>query len=441
MENALIIKGGNKLAGKVKLSGAKNVALKVIIAGLMFEKPVIIKNVPHIKDVEELFHLIDLLGGEAKFIEENTVLVDGRFLNLNKVDLLHASKIRVSFLLFAPLLFKFKECYIPNPGGCRIGARPIDRVIEGFRHLGISVEYDSDSGYYQAKLTNFPKGNYRFTKPTHTGTEALILISLLTKEKVVLENSALEPEIDDLINFLKLAGAKIKRNGNIITILPSEKLYLNNPYSIINDRNELVTYACLAVATKGKILIGEINPIIIDSFLKKMKDIGVGISIKKNNLIEFCYQNNLSSTIIETSPYPGFMTDWQPNLAVLLTQASGESKIIERVFENRFAYVQQLKKLGAKIEYIDWHIKNPKDYYFFNWEEKRDYLQAIKIIGPQTLHEGVVDVTDLRAGAALVIACFLAKGESVINGAEILERGYENLVEKIKNLGGEIKKL
>lgn len=441
MENAFVINGGKKLEGEIRLSGAKNVALKVLIAGLMFEKPVIIRNIPKIKDIEELIHLIHLLGGKVEEIEENTFLVDGRELNQNKVDLLHASKLRVSFMLFAPLLYRFKECYIPNPGGCRIGARPIDRVVEGFRSLGVDIEYNSDTGYYFAKLTKSPAGFYRFSKPTHTGTEILILISIFTREKVILENCALEPEIDDLINFLNISGGKIKREKHRITILPAENLILEKPYSIINDRNELVTYVCMSVATKGKLLIGEINISLIDSFLKAIKKIGIGVEFRKNNFWKFFYQGNLFPTKIETKPYPGFMTDWQPNLAILLTQAKGESIIIERVFENRFAYVDQLKRLGGKIDFFNLKVKNPKNYFFFNWQEDKIYQQAVKIVGPQSFHSGVVEVNDLRAGAALVIAALLAKGESVVKGADILERGYEDFIRKVQSLGGEIKKI
>ena len=205
MEDAYIIHGGNTLKGVVSVSGAKNVSLKAIIASLMMSNKVILRNVPRIKDVFELLGLIQNLGGKANFIGKNTVGRDGSGINTNKVDFLYASKIRVSFMMAVPLLYKFGEAYVPNPGGCRIGARPIDRIIKGMESLGINVEYDSKSGYYHLKMKSPPKGEYSFTKSSHTGTETLIILSVFSKGKVLIKNTALEPEIDELIKFLNQA--------------------------------------------------------------------------------------------------------------------------------------------------------------------------------------------------------------------------------------------
>ncbi len=266
-------------------------------------------------------------------------------------------------------------------------------------------------------------------------------MSLFTDSQVVLENCALEPEIDDLINFLNLSGAKIKREKDKIYIFSAKSLSLDYPYQIINDRNELVTYTCMVLATKGEAKIGEINPLLITSFIKALKKANVQVEIIKKNFIKVKFNKRLKATKITTSPYPGFMTDWQPNWAILMTQATGQSIIIERVFENRFAYVEELKKLGCQIDFLNFMPKNPKEYFFFNYQEGKKYLQAIKIVGPQKLHNGVVNITDLRAGATLAIAALVAEGESVVNGANILERGYENFVGKVRQIGGKIKKI
>lgn len=441
MENAYIIKGGKKIKGQVTLSGAKNVALKVIIASLMFNQPVILKNIPQIKDIEELFNLIKDLGGKISFIEKNTVKVDGRLINKNKVSLLYGSKIRVSFLFFAPLLNKFHECYIPNPGGCRIGARPIDRIVDGMKKLGIEVSYNSETGYYYAKKLKDLTGEYTFPKPTHTGTELMILLSVLNKKRVVLKNCALEPEIDDLINFLNQSGAKIKRINREIIIDGQLSLKQRQPYSIISDRNEFVTYTSLALATKGEIKIGPISNDLVFCFLDHLKKIGIDYYQPEKDWYFFKYMKPFLASRIETSPHPGFMTDWQPNWAILMTQARGDSVIIERVFENRFAYVDELKKLGAKIDFVNYPINKPEEYFFFNYDPKKNYQQMIKIYGSQKLHSGVLKINDLRAGAALLIAALITEGESVIDNADILERGYEMIIEKIRNLGGEIKKI
>lgn len=441
MEDAYIIKGGKPLRGQVKLSGAKNVALKVIIASLMFEGKVILKNVPRINDVLELLHLIKILGGRAEFIEENTLQIEGKKLSKNKVDLYHGSKVRVSFMLAAPLLYQFKECFIPNPGGCRIGARPIDRIVEGMRKIGIMVEYDSQTGFYKVSLEKKPGGYYRFPKPSHTGTEFLILLSALSDKKTIIENAAMEPEVDELIRFLNESGGNIYRRQSTIVIEGVSKLKQKKVFNIIADRNEAVTYASLAVASGGEIKIGKIPFPLIATFVKKLETVGGGFIQLGEGEYKFFYQKRLKSSRIETSPHPGFMTDWQPNWAVLMTQASGESIIIERVFENRFSYVGELKKLGAQINFIEIPIKNPESYFFFNFDPQKIYQQAIRIIGPQTLHGGVLNIHDLRAGATLVIAALVAPEESIINGASILERGYENFVDKIKILGGEIRKI
>ena len=314
MEDAFIITGGKPLRGSVTLSGAKNVALKVIIAALLLEQQVVLKNIPRISDVNELLHLIRSLGARAEFIDNHSVIVDSKTLISDKVDLLHASKIRVSFMLFAPLLYKFSTCYVPNPGGCRIGARPIDRIVDGMKKLGIIVEYDSNSGYYKAHMKSKPSGSYRFPKETHTGTELLIMLSIFAKDKIILDNTALEPEIDELIRFLNLAGAKIQKNGKKISITGVKNLSLNQPFEIISDRNEAITYAALAIATKGEVAISSIAHENIRAFMEKMKQVGVAVNVLGKKSVRFSYKGLLKSSNIQTSPHPGFMTDWQPNL-------------------------------------------------------------------------------------------------------------------------------
>src|SRR3989338_6572754 len=441
MTDSYIIKGGKPLKGEVILSGAKNVALKTIIAALMFKGNVILKNIPKINDVLDLIELIKSLGATARFMEKNTLIINGDSLKNNKVELQYGSKIRVSFMLIAPLLNRFGECFVPNPGGCRIGARPIDRIIKGLVALGVKINYDTETGYYHAKIVNKPKGNYRFEKPSHTGTELLMLIGLMTDEEVEIDNVANEPEIDDLILYLNSAGANITEEKNKITISKSPELKQKEAFSIMSDRNELVTYATLAVASRGDVIISPIDENLISSFLEIMKEAGAGIEEISNYKYIFFYKGEINPINIETSPHPGFMTDWQPSWAILMLKANGSSIIHERVFENRFSYVEELKKLGAKIDFVDIKIENPEFFYHFNFEKEREYKQTIKIQGKEELHNAILNISDLRAGAALACAALLADGESIVNGASILERGYEDFVEKVKKLGGEIKKV
>lgn len=440
MEDAYIIKGGKKLSGEVVLSGSKNTALKTIIAALSFDSIVVIKNVPRIGDVHELIHLIKKLGVSVLFIDQNTLQIDPSTLQKNKVDMLHASKIRVSFMLLAPLLHRFDECYIPNPGGCRIGARPIDRIINGIRQLGAEAEYNHETGRYKIRRIKKTEGVFRFFKSTHTGTELLILYSVLGGGTVVIENAALEPEIDELIRFLNESGAKIERQGNTVKILGVSKLEQRKPFTISGDRNEAVTFAALSIATKGNVIIKGVSFLSLSAFIEKLKKAGGVVEEKAAGVFSFKFKDILRAVDVETGPYPGFMTDWQSNWAVLMTQAKGISHIRERVFEDRFSYVEELKKLGAKIDYLDCKVKNPKDYYYFNYDEKGIHSQCIKIHGGSKLHGGVLNITDLRAGATLVIAALTACGESVLSGVSVLERGYERFDEKVSSLGGTVKK-
>ncbi len=444
MEDAYIIKGGRSLKGSVNISGAKNVALKVIVASLLFEGDVVFENIPKIRDVYELLYLVKELGGKYKF-NGNNLTINTDKISLNKVNLLHASKIRVSYMLLAPLIYRFKKAYVPNPGGCRIGARPIDRVINGFIKLGIKVKYSPDTGYYEGVLTEFPRGKYRFSKPTHTGTETLILLSVFTKDKVILENVAVEPEIDDLILLLNKSGARITRRGNTIEVnkpnIKNQKLKQTRPFKISYDRNEAITYAALAGVTEGDITISAVDEKVIKKFVELSVEAGLGVEMLPDGRWRFFYNKPLKPISIETSPYPGFMTDWQPLWAILMTKAKGTSFIHERVFENRFSYVNELKKLGADIEFVSKNVPNPEEYYFFNYDKDKEYKQIIKINGGKPLHNGVLEFKDLRAGATLALAALSVEGESIVKGASILERGYEDFIKKIKGIGGVINRV
>lgn len=441
MEDAYVIHGGKPLKGTVQLSGAKNAALKMVIGALLFEGKVTLQNVPRIRDLDELLHLFTELGATAEFIDANTVVIDGTGLKTNTVDLLHGSKIRSSFLLFAPLLKKFKEAHIPNPGGCRIGARPIDRIMNGLKELGGVVEYDHTTGFYHGKLEGKTKGSYTFEKPSHTGTEFMIMLSVFAEGTVQIHNAALEPEIDDLISFFNEGGAQIRREGSSIIVQGVNSLSQKKPYTIVSDRNEAVTFAVLGLITKGDVTVGPIDPELLKTFIDEVKKCGGGVEIIGSDRVRFHYIGPFAASQIETEPHPGFMTDWQQNWVVLMTQAHGTSTVHERVFEGRFAFVSELQKLGAKIEFDTTPVANPKQYYHFTYDPEKVYKQAIKIYGPQQLHSGVLTVTDLRAGATLAIAALLVPGESIVNGVSILERGYERFVEKVTELGGDIKRL
>jgi UDP-N-acetylglucosamine 1-carboxyvinyltransferase len=440
MEDALIIRGGVQLRGEVELSGSKNIALKVIIAALLVQGEVVLHNVPKIGDVEELLHLLKLLGVHVTHESENTLRIQSGSIAHSEVDLLHGSKIRVSFLLFAPLLHQFGKCRIPNPGGCRLGARSIDRIVEGLVQLGAQVEYDSETGYYDARLDGNPSGTYRFAKPSHTGTELLIMFAALGNSEVVIENAALEPEIDQLILFLTQCGASIMREGSRIVVRGVERLRQTVEYVVAADRNEAVTFATLAVASRGSIHLKNISENDFPAFVEAIRRTGSHVQ-QNGNGITFARNGDILPVSVVTKPHPGFMTDWQPNWAVLMTQATGESTIHETIFENRFAYVEELLKLGANIEYFQPIVERPSETYQFSYDSNQVYQQAIRIVGPSELHGGALQVHDLRAGATLLIGALIAHGESVITNVQTLDRGYDSIETKIASLGGRIKRV
>lgn len=444
MKDAFIVNGGRKLSGEITLSGAKNEALKVIIASLLFDNEITIHNVPAIGDILELVLLIRSLGVDAVFISANTLHIKPAKMDKYVVDLPHGSKMRVSFLLFAPFLSRFGKAKIPNPGGCRIGARPIDRQISIMRAFGVKIDYDSKTGYYKASLTNKPQTvSYKFEKPSHTGTELALMFAIMATGTTTISNAAQEPEIDDFIEYLAASGAKINRNKDVITVKSSGDYHKNtNKYTISFDRNEAITYAIFALATQGDITIKKTSNLDLKFFLDKVRQAGGNFEVA-GDAIRFYYTTPFTSASITTTPHPGFMTDWQAPWSILMTQANGESIIHETVFENRFSYVSELRKLGAKIDFIEPTMKK-NTVYQFNGGVKQapaSPTQAIKITGPTKLHNGLLQVADLRAGASLLIAASVAYGESIVEGASIIDRGYEQIDKKLKSLGADIKRV
>lgn len=437
----LVIKGGKKLNGTIFVFGSKNVALKALVAACLTNEEVVIENVPLISDFLIMGEIIKELGGKMEIIDHK-VVVKVENLTKDKILLDKAAEIRTSFMFLAPLLARVGKAIIPNPGGCRIGARPIDRIVDGLKSMGVEIDYLSEDGYFHATCdaAGLKGTNYKFVKNTHTGTETMILAAVLAKGKTVLENAAQEPEIDELIEFLIKMGAKIKRiKPRIITIEGVEKLH-GARIKIGPDRNEAVTYAVAAIITKGDIFIKDIKREGLVEFLDLLEKAGGGLE-EKNDGIRFYYKGQLFPTSVETSFYPGFMTDWQGPWAVLMTKANGESVIHETIYENRFSYVEELRKMGAHIELFNPKVEKPDEFYNFNINDDKNYFHAEKIFGPVSLHNGAVNVYDLRAGATLVLAALAAKGESVIFGLEHLDRGYEQFDKKLKFLGADIKRI
>lgn len=443
--------GGNKLKGEVTLSGAKNVAFKALIAGFLTKEKVLIKNIPLIGDFFLTSEMLLGLGAEITIdTKKHEATITAENINLSHLPLEMGAKSRAAAMLFGPLLARTGKAIIPNPGGCKLGARPIDRHIEGLEKMGAIIKYEKD-GFFHASLMNKKlKGTkYVFDKNTHTGTETLIMAGVLATGETILENAAEEPEVDDLINLLNKMGAKIKRVNNRTIIIEGVNELHGAEYEVMPDRNEAVTYAVAALATGGEITIKNCQPQYLKSFLSFLSISNFEIldpvsSFQLPNsstVVKFKSKEKILPQSIVTGPHPGFMTDWQGPMAVLLTQAKGTSIIHETIYENRFGYVSELVKMGAHIENFQPEIKNPENYYNFNWEcREKEMGQAIKIYGGNKLHSANVKIKDLRAGASLVLAALTASGKSELDGIDQIERGYEDLDKKLNLLGAKITK-
>jgi UDP-N-acetylglucosamine 1-carboxyvinyltransferase len=384
----LVVQGGQKLTGKITLSGSKNIATKVLIASLLTDDEVVIHNVPKISDFEILLEIIQDMGASCTY-ENHTLTVHAGTLVDYEIPLESGMRIRPSSMLIAPLLARLKKALIPNPGGCRIGARPIDRTTEGLMKMGATIRYESEDGYFHCNTDGLVGTTYRFDKNTHTGTETLLIAAVLAKGTTVLENAAEEPEVDELIAFLTKMGAHIKRVGRTITIEGVEKLH-GTTFSIASDRNEAVTFAVAAYMTGGDITVIGARKKDLTAFLEKLDEIGAKWEEVKGGL-RFMATDAIVAADIVTTQHPGFMTDWQAPWAVLMTQAQGASIIHETVYENRFGYASELVKMGAQIELFNPKVENPKELYNFNIDDdKKELKHAVKIIGPAKLHNAVV---------------------------------------------------
>lgn len=436
-----IVAGPTVLHGDVTIAGAKNVALKAIVVSLLTEEPVILHNMPHIRDVLLMLDVVRSLGAEATF-EENTVkIVDGKT-RKTIVPLEIGARLRTSSMVLGPMLSRYGSAMIPNPGGCRIGARPIDRHIEGLKAMGATIEYNSTDGFFHAEAKHLHGADITFEKNTHTGTETLILAAVLADGTTILHNAAEEVEIDDLISLLISMGANIKRTGNREITITGVKSLHGTEYTIMSDRNEEVTFAIAAVVSKGNIVVHHSERKHLQSFLTVFEKAGGKYREIDETTTEYFYDGPLTAVDVTTGQHPGFMTDWQAPWAICMTQAHGVSTIHETVFENRFSYVEELRKMGADIAYFDPVVERPKDFYNFNWEDKTgDTHQAIKITGPTALHNAITSMSDLRAGATLVLAAIIAQGQSYIYGVEQIDRGYEHIDTRLQSLGASIERV
>lgn len=438
---AFVVKGGSSLRGEVTIGGAKNVALKAILASLLTDDELVLHNIPDIRDVTYLLEMLQKMGMSIRRNGHSVRIRDGRLKEL-AVPFDVGARLRTSSMVIGPMLARWAQAKIPNPGGCRIGARPIDRHIAGLRKMGASISYSSRDGYYYAQTDGLHGAVITFPKNTHTGTETLILAAVLAKGRTVLKNAASEVEIDDLMALLNSMGAQVKRVAPREIVIDGAAKLHGADYTIMPDRNEEVTFAIAAFVTRGDLTIHNSQPHNLTAFFESLAAAGAHIEVKDKSTTRYIGDGTLRSTDVVTEPHPGFMTDWQSPWTLLMTQAKGASTLHETVFESRLSYVGELQKMGAKIEFFDPKVLNPRKFYNFNWRRAdKDTHQAIRIIGPTKLHNAVVVMNDLRAGATLLLATLVASGTSYLHGVEQIDRGYEKIEERLNSLGAHIERV
>ena len=415
----LVIVGGKKLNGSINISGSKNATLPILAASILSKNKVIIQNIPLVKDVETMIDLLSLLGSKFKLVKKSKKI---EILNSNKLSTFVPYKLvktmRAGILVLGPLLARYNKAKVSLPGGCAIGSRPVDLHLGALKKMG--VNFKIRGGYINAIAKNGLIGNkITFPKISVGATENTMLAACLAKGKTILNNCACEPEIKDLSRFLVKMGCKIRW-------LEKRKIEINGvtnlkplTYRVMFDRIEAGTYMIASAVTDGRIKIKNINPKIIKNEILVMKKMGVIINIKSKEII---VRNSkyIKKINLKTSPYPGFPTDLQAQIMVLMCGANGVSKIIENIFENRFMHISELNRMGAKIK-INGNL-------------------AI-IQGKRKLNGAELMATDLRASVSLVLAALSSKSKTTINRVYHLDRGYENIEKKLSNCGAQIKRI
>lgn len=438
MADTLHIQGGTPLYGSVRIGGAKNASYKLMIASLLGDSESRLLNFSNISDVELVSDIIRYLGASVQRKGERALFIDPQGLKFDTINPEHGEQGRFSTMFIPSLLHKFGKAIVPAPGGDKIGSRPLDRHMDGLRAMGATIS--TENGMYVVTGKNLVGTTYKFDKNTHTGTETLLLAAVKAKGTTILENAALEPEIDDLIALLVNMGARVRRRAyRVIEIQGVESLH-GAIHRLMPDRNEAVSYACAAVATKGDVIIENAQFEHLGAFLDKLDEIGGGFEVGSYG-IRFYYKGLLRAADITTEIEPGFMTDWQPLWATLATQCHGTSIIHETIHPNRFQYVDPLRAMGANIELFNPEVMHPDKVYNFDLaNDSADFRHAIKIHGATPLTAGTFEVMDLRHGATLILAAMIAKGTSVIRGIKHVDRGYESLDTRLCSMGAKIQR-
>lgn len=409
-----VIKGGNPLYGEVEIGGAKNAALAILAAAIMTDETVTIDNLPNVRDINVLLQAIEEIGAHVERVDIHKVKINGSFIRGVNVDNEFIRRIRASYYLIGALLGKYKHAEVALPGGCDIGSRPIDLHMKGFRSMGADI--DIAHGLVIARAKEL-KGTHIYMDKVSVGaTINIMMAAAMADGKTVIENAAKEPHVVDVANFLNSMGANIRGAGtDVIRIVGVEKLHATE-YSVIPDQIEAGTFMFAVAAAGGNVLVKDVIPKHLEATTAKLLEVGCQVE-EFDDSVRVISDGHLKHTQVTTLPYPGFPTDMQPQMAVLLGIAEGTSTVTESIFENRFKYVDELTRMGADIK----------------------VESNIAIISGVKKYTGArVNAPDLRAGAALVIAGLAAEGITVVDDIYYIQRGYEALEEKLTKIGAKI---
>ena len=414
----LIITGGKPLEGEIRISGAKNAALPIIVSTLLSDEPVLIRNIPHLHDITTTMELLGRMGVSLTMDEKMDVEVNPTTINSYVAPYELVKTMRASILVLGPLLARFGEAEVSLPGGCAIGARPVNLHIHGLELMGADIKVED--GYIKAKCKRLQGAKIVLDVVTVTGTENLMMAACLADGTTILENAAREPEVVDLAGCLNAMGAKVSGAGtDTITIEGVERMH-GTTYDILPDRIETGTYLVAAAVTGGKVKLKDTDPTLLDAVISKLEEAGAEIEMGEDWISLDMKGKRAKAIDVRTAPYPAFPTDMQAQFSILNAVAEGTASITETIFENRFMHVQELKRLGADIEVNG---------------------NTAIVKGVKELKSAPVMATDLRASASLVIAGLVAEGDTVVERIYHIDRGYECIEEKLLMLGATIRRV
>lgn len=435
----ILIEGGAPLTGTVIVSGAKNSALKLIPAAMFSNEDVVLNNVPRIKAVLDDLEIIQSIGGKAEWVAQNTLVLNGSQLSSHEVPLEVGSKYRTTMLLAGPLLFRFGKAFIPKFKPTGFQGAPVNRFLDTWKSLGFTIE--EDENYYKITSENSVGANIAFRTSSHTATDNAILSSVFVPGETLISNASEECEIDDLTNLLNLMGANIERVEPRKLKITGTSIFKGAKLDVCPDKSEIATFATAAILTKGNISIKGVKKDAMIQFVNFLNKIGVRFEFSDEELRIWRHEEEVQPAQVEISSTPGFVPDWQSLAVLLLTQANGESIVHDTVYIDRFGYVMDLNRMGAKIELV-----TPSEAGLvpvisddpYDFEKKGEPKAVVKINGPAKLKGERLNISDFRFGAVLVLAALCAEGKSEIIGLEHIENYFENFTNKLKSLGAKI---